>query len=144
MRSLPAVQWITERGAVFQQMRKQLAETVRVEPDIAAIGLAHDLERIAGRQRARLKPRPQCRHDRRFDRQRMHVDLLNDAGRGCALVGPAKIEGVLDAEIAHHLDVVLGEVAEMVGAENLPPAHRAAVAGRIAAKVAEIAGALRD
>src|SRR5258708_6476401 len=72
----------------------------------------------------------------------MDVDLLNDAGRGGALVGPAEIEGVLDAEVAHHLDVVLGEVAEMVGAEKLPPAHRVAVAGRIAAEVSEIAGAL--
>ena len=82
-----------QRRAVFQQMRKQRAETMRVEPDIAAIGLAHDLERVAGRQRARLKPRPQRRHDRRLDRQRMHVDLLDDAGRGCALLGAAKIEG---------------------------------------------------
>ena len=71
----------------------------------------------------------------------MDSDLLNPADRGSALLGAAEIEGAPDAEAAQHLDIGFGEVAEMVGAENLPPADGAAVAGGIAAEVAEIAGA---
>ena len=61
--------------------------------------------------------------------------------RGDALLGAAEIECAPDAEAAQHLDIGFGEMAEMVGAEDLPPAHDAAVPGRIAAEVAEIAGA---
>ena len=35
-----------DRTFAIDEMREQLAETVGVEPDIAAIGLAHDVERI--------------------------------------------------------------------------------------------------
>ena len=47
----------------------------------------------------------------------------------------------LDDVEEEHDGVLIGKMAEMVGAENLPPAHGAAVAGRVAAEVAEIAGA---
>ena len=73
----------------------------------------------------------------------MHLDLLDDAGGGLALVSPAEVERGLHANAAHGLDVVLGQMAEMVGAKDLPPADRAAVAGRVAAEVAEVAGALK-
>ena len=71
----------------------------------------------------------------------MNRDLLNAAHGGNALLGAAEIEGAPDAEAAQHLDIGVGEVAEMVGTEDLPPADSAAVAGGIAAEVAEIAGA---
>ena len=68
----------------------------------------------------------------------MSVDA---AQRLVALLGAAEIERAPDAEAAQHRDVVVGQMAEMVGAEDLPPAHDAAVAGGIAAEVAKIAGA---
>ena len=71
----------------------------------------------------------------------MHGDVGHAAQRGVALLGAAKIERAADAEAAHHGDVVIGEMAEMIGAEDLPPAHDAAIAGGIAAEIAEIAGA---
>ena len=71
----------------------------------------------------------------------MDRDLLDAAQRGGALLGAAEIECAFDAERAQHRDVGLGEMAEMVGAEDLPPADDAAVLAGIAAKVAEIAGA---
>ena len=68
-------------------------------------------------------------------------DFLDAADRGNAFLGAAEIEGALDAKAAQHLDIGLGQVAEMVGAEDLPPADGTAVAGAIAAEVAKIAGA---
>ena len=68
-------------------------------------------------------------------------DFRHAAQRGGALLGAAKIERAADAELPQHGDIVVGEMAEMVGAEDLPPAHGAAVARRIAAEIAEIAGA---
>ena len=49
---------------------------------------------------------------------------------GSTFLGAAKIEGAFQAEAAQHLDIGLGKMAEMVGAEDLPPADRAAVFGR--------------
>ena len=54
---------------------------------------------------------------------------------------PRKSKALLDAEPAQDRGVIVGEMAEMVGAEDLPPAHGAAIPGRIAAEIAEIAGA---
>ncbi len=71
----------------------------------------------------------------------MHGDFRHAALGGSALLGAAKVERAADAELAQHGGVVIGEVAEMVGAKNLPPAHRPAVGRRIAAEIAEIAGA---
>jgi hypothetical protein len=45
------------------------------------------------------------------------------------------------SKLAQQGDVSCREVAEMIGAENLPPAYGATVPAGIAAKVAEIAGA---
>ena len=83
----------------------------------------------------------QRRNHGRLDRQRMDGDVGHAAQRRDALLGAAKIERAPDTEAAQHLDVGVGEMAEMVGAEDLPPAHDAAVPGGIAAEVAEIAGA---
>ena len=71
----------------------------------------------------------------------MHGDVGDAAQRLVALLDAAEIERALHTQAPHHGDVVFGEVAEMVGAEDLPPAHDAAVACGIAAEVAEIAGA---
>ena len=71
----------------------------------------------------------------------MDCDLLKTAYRRQAFLGAAKIESAFQAEAAQHLDVGFGEMAEMVGAEDLSPADAAAVLGAIAAEVAEIAGA---
>ncbi len=71
----------------------------------------------------------------------MNRDLREAADRRRALLGAAKIERALQAEAAQHLDIGFGEMAEMVGAEDLPPAHRAAILAGIAAEIAEIAGA---
>ncbi len=83
----------------------------------------------------------QCRSDGRLDRQRVNRDFLEPARRRHALLGAAKIECVLEAKAAQHLDVGIGDVAEMVGSEYPPPADGAAVFRRIAPKVAKIAGA---
>jgi len=56
-------------------------------------------------------------------------------------VGTAKIERTLQTQGAQQLDIDLGEVAEMVGTEDLPPADGAAISGAVASEVAEIAGA---
>ena len=63
------------------------------------------------------------------------------AHRRDALLGAAKIERALQTQAAQHFDIGLGEMAEMVGAEDLPPADGAAISGGIATEVAEIAGA---
>ncbi len=131
-----------QRRAVFQQMRKQRAVTLRVVLDIAAVGLAHHLDGMVGRQRrAGGRDRAQRRDHGGFDRQRMDGDFRHAAQGGGALLGAAKVERAADAELPQHGDIVIGEMAEMVGAEDLPPAHGPAVARGIAAEIAEIAGA---
>jgi hypothetical protein len=62
---------------------------------------------------------------------------------GRALFDAAKVEGAAHAQRADDLDVGGRELAKMVGAEDVPPARGAAVGGRIAAEIAEIAGALQ-
>ena len=71
----------------------------------------------------------------------MHLDLPDAAQGACALLHAAEVERAFDAERAQHSRIGLGEMAEMVGAKDLPPAHDAAVVARIAAEIAEIAGA---
>ena len=71
----------------------------------------------------------------------MDRDFRNTAQRGGALLGAAKVERAADAELPQHRDIIVGEMAEMVGAEDLPPAHGPAVTRGIAAEIAEIAGA---
>jgi hypothetical protein len=41
------------------------------------------------------------------------------------------------------LDVIGRELAEMIGAEDVPPARGPAIGGRIAAEITKIAGALQ-
>src|SRR5690348_2525151 len=120
------------RRADLDETRKQLAKTVGVEAYIAAIGLAHDLQRIRRRERARLQPRPKGRDHRRLDRQRMNQDFLDLAVGAASLIDSAKIERAFHAESANDLDVGWRKVAKMVGTENLPPAKRAAVARSVA------------
>jgi hypothetical protein len=71
----------------------------------------------------------------------MNRDLFNAAHRGGALLGAAKIERALQAQGSQQFDIGLGEMAEMVGTEDLPPADGAAISGAVASEVAEIAGA---
>ena len=71
----------------------------------------------------------------------MNRDLRQPASGLGAFLGASKIERAFQPEGSQHPDIGRREVAEMVGAEDLPPAHPAAVPGRIAAEVAEIAGA---
>ena len=131
-----------QRCAIFQQMGEQRAEARSVVLDIAAIGVAHDVDGVIRRQRrAGGRDRAQRRNHRGLDRQRMNGDVGDAAQCGGALFLAAKIEGAADAQAPHDGDVVIGEMAEMVGAEDLPPAHDAAVACGIAAEIAEIAGA---
>jgi hypothetical protein len=71
----------------------------------------------------------------------MHGDI-GDAAQGLvALFHPAEIEGATHPQAPHHGDVIFGEAAEMIGAEDLPPAHNTAIACGVATEVAEIAGA---
>ena len=94
-------------------------------------------QRRAARRRSRAAPQPpwvstgsEC------------TAMSGDAAqRRVALFRAAEIERAADAQAPHDGDVVIGEMAEMVGAEDLPPAHDAAVACGIAAEIAEIAGA---
>ena len=61
-----------QRRAIFQQMRKQRAEMLRVVLHIAAVGAAHHLDGVVRRQRrAGGRDGAQRRDDRGFDRQRM-------------------------------------------------------------------------
>src|SRR3981081_1093913 len=71
----------------------------------------------------------------------MNRDLLDPAHRRDALLGTAKIERALQADGPQHLDIGIGEVAKMIGAEDLSPAHGTAISGGISPEVAEIAGA---
>ena len=71
----------------------------------------------------------------------MNRNFRESAQRLDPLFGATKIECAFQSERAQHLDIGRGEVAEMVGAEDLPPAHHAAIAAGIAAEIAEIAGA---
>ena len=93
-------------------------------------------QRLAGRE-----PLAQHRHRHRLDRQRVHGDALVPAQRRQPLLGAAQVERALQPELAQHDDVVVGQMAEMIGAEQLPPARVPAVLAGIAAEVAEIAGA---
>src|SRR6476646_9813317 len=123
-------------------MSEQRAEARRVVAYIVAVGVPHQLERIGRRQRHAIgEPGPQrCNHGR-LDRQRMNRDPGKAADRGSALFGTPKIKRALQTQGTQNLDIGLGEVAEMVGAEDLAPAHRPAIPNRIAPEVAEIAGA---
>ena len=71
----------------------------------------------------------------------MGGDFRHAAQGGGALLGTAKVERAANAELPQHGNIVIGEMAEMVGAEDLPPAHGAAVARGVAAEIAKIAGA---
>ena len=71
----------------------------------------------------------------------MNGDLRYAALGGGALLGAAKVERAADAEFAQHGGVTIGEMAEMVGAKNLPPAYSAAVGRRVTSEIAKIAGA---
>src|SRR5665213_432830 len=71
----------------------------------------------------------------------MNRDRLGGASGRCALFGAAKVERTFQAEAAQHVDIGLGQMAEMVGTEYLPPANSAAILAGIAAQIAEIAGA---
>ncbi len=71
----------------------------------------------------------------------MNRDLLKTAEGGNALLSAAKIERAFQTQGTQNLDIGLGKVAEMIGAEDLPPADSPAIPGGIAPEVAEIAGA---
>jgi len=71
----------------------------------------------------------------------MNRDLGKAADGGNALFGAAKIKRALQTQGTQNLDIRLGQVTKMVGAEDLPPADPAAIPGGIAPEVAEIAGA---
>jgi hypothetical protein len=105
-------------------------------------GIAHHLDRVIRRQPGASRgDGAQRGHHRGFDRQRVHVNLGHAAQRRGTFLAPAKIECAPDPEAANHCDVVIGEMAEVVRAEDLAPADAAAVACRVAAEIAEIAGA---
>ena len=70
----------------------------------------------------------------------MNRDFLDGADGRSALVNATKIERALQAKAAQHVGIGLGEMAEMVGTEYLPPADRSAIPAGIAAQIAEIAG----
>src|ERR1700687_5582138 len=71
----------------------------------------------------------------------MNRDLGKGADGGNALFGAAKITRARQTQGTQNLDIRLGQIAKMVGAEDLPPADPAAIPGGIAPEVAEIAGA---
>src|SRR3954452_3151595 len=73
----------------------------------------------------------------------MHGDLAVHADTRRALLDATKIEGAPHAQRADDLDIGSSELAEMVGAEDVPPARGTAICGRIAAEVTKIAGALQ-
>src|SRR5438552_16215600 len=71
----------------------------------------------------------------------MNRDLGQAADGSIALFGAAKIERALQTQGTQNRDIRLGEVAKMVGTEDLPPADHPAILAGIAPEVAEIAGA---
>src|SRR5437763_13682908 len=72
----------------------------------------------------------------------MNRDFADAAERGDTLFGAAKVERASHAQAAQDCNVGLRDMAEMIGAEDLPPADLASVAGGIAAEIAKIAGGL--
>lgn len=73
----------------------------------------------------------------------MHGDLVDDADAGRALLDAAEVERASDAERTDDRDVFGGELAKMVGAEDVAPARGATIARGVTAEVAKIAGALQ-
>jgi hypothetical protein len=71
----------------------------------------------------------------------MNRDSRQSADRCDAFLCAPEIESALQTQAAENFDIGLRDMAEMVGAKDLPPTHRAPVAAAIAAEVAEIAGA---
>ena len=71
----------------------------------------------------------------------MHGDFRNRTLRRAALFRSSKIECAFQTEAAQHRDIGFRQMAKMVGAEDAPPAYRAAVLAGIAAEIAKIAGA---
>ena len=55
-----------------------------------------------------------------------------------ALLDSSKIESAAHAEAPHDIDIGSGEMAEMIGAEDLPPADGVAIARRITAEIARV------
>src|SRR5882757_9657058 len=71
----------------------------------------------------------------------MYLDFPDAAQGACSLLRAAEVERAFDAERAQHSRIGLGEMAEMVGAKDLPPTHDAAILAGIATEITEIAGA---
>ena len=133
-----------KRRAILQQMAEQGTEARRVVTHIVAVGIAHHVDRVDRRQRrAGRGAGAQRRNHGRLDRQRMNRDFADAAERGDTLFGAAKVERASHAQAAQDCNVGLRDMAEMIGAEDLPPADLASVAGGIAAEIAKIAGALK-
>ena len=71
----------------------------------------------------------------------MDGDAVEAAHAGQPLLGTAQIEGAFQPHAAQHRDVGVGDAAEMVGAEQAPPAHAPSATAGIAAEVAKVGGA---
>jgi hypothetical protein len=71
----------------------------------------------------------------------MNCNLRDAAYRRGTFLATAKIECALQTQAAHDRDIGVGEAAEMVGAEDLPPSHGPTIPGGIASQVTEVAGA---
>ena len=59
----------------------------------------------------------------------MDRDFRKTAHRRNALLRAAKIERALQTQAAEYLNIGFGDMAKMVGAEDLPPADGAAILG---------------
>ena len=70
--------------------------------------------------------------------ERDGVGVDREAALLLELVGHAQVDDGAQPVRAQHLDVVGREAVEAVGAEQRVPAHRAPVAGGVAAEVAEV------
>jgi hypothetical protein len=71
----------------------------------------------------------------------MYREIYDSTQRLFTLLKSAEIEGASEPEVADDGDILLGKAAEMAGAEYPPPPYAAAVVCRVAAEVAEVAGA---
>ena len=90
-------------------------------------------ERVPGSQTG-----AQCGHDCGLDRQRVHRDIGEATKRRRALFGSAEIECGADADLAQGDRVGFGQMAEMIGTENLSLANCTAVAGQVSPEIAKM------
>ena len=137
MRSLPAVQWKTAGSASGEARTSRAAR-------IWLTGVADDLQVLRAEQARStvevLRIGELVDEGEVVERHRVGLDVEPAA---LELGSGAQVDHRPDAETAQHGEVGLGQLAQTVGPEERAPACPRAVAGHVAAQIAEIDRALQ-